>query len=174
VHDTLLERLAQGLEDLAAEFVELIQEKPAVVRPRHLIRSGEGPTVEPFHIRDGVMRGQGQEGSDHRRAGAAQSGDTVHARGPERFGQRYRRQDGGEAPGQPRLPRPRGPEEGRAFEHNAGIRFSFTLAPGEWRSAPLTRAHSWSTGDDGDHDSSSSSALASCRSAVSKPSENQP
>jgi hypothetical protein len=60
------------------------------------------------------------------------------------------------------------------LEHNAGIRFSFTLAPGKCGSAPLTRASSWSNGEDGDHDSSSSSALASCRSAVSKPSVNQP
>jgi hypothetical protein len=28
------------------------------------------------------------------------------------------------------------------LEHNAGIRFSFTLTPGEWRSAPFTRSQS--------------------------------
>ena len=36
--DTLLKRLAQGLEDLAAEFGQLIQDEHAVVRPRHLAR----------------------------------------------------------------------------------------------------------------------------------------
>jgi hypothetical protein len=38
VYDTILQLLAQDLQDVAAEFTKFIQEKNAVVRPRHFAR----------------------------------------------------------------------------------------------------------------------------------------
>jgi hypothetical protein len=65
-----------------------------------------------------------------------------------------------------------GPAAGR-LSQSARISFTLTLATGERRSAPLTCSQSWSNGEDQGPASSSGSALASCRSAVSKPSVNQ-
>ena len=38
VYDTILQLLTQDLQDVAAEFTKFIQEKNAVVRPRHFAR----------------------------------------------------------------------------------------------------------------------------------------
>jgi hypothetical protein len=48
---------------------------------------------------------------DQGRAAAGEAGDAVDARRLEGFGQRYRRQDGGESPGQHRLASARGADE---------------------------------------------------------------
>jgi hypothetical protein len=66
-----------------------------------------------------------------------------------------------------------GPAAGR-LSQNARISFTFTLATGERGSAPLTCSQSLSNGGDQGPVSSSSNVLASCKSAVSKPSVNQP
>jgi hypothetical protein len=56
LYETLFERSAQGLEGMAAEFAELIQEAHAMVRPRHLPRQrrsdegtirARGPPIRP-------------------------------------------------------------------------------------------------------------------------------
>ena len=52
--DTVLERLAQGLEHMAPKLGQLIQEEDAVVRQRHVARHGHvAPTDQP-HRREGM------------------------------------------------------------------------------------------------------------------------
>ncbi len=54
LYDTLLQRLAQDLQDMAAELGELIQEEHAIVGQRHFARHGDlAPTDQP-RIRDGM------------------------------------------------------------------------------------------------------------------------
>jgi hypothetical protein len=53
--DTLLERLAQDLQDVAAELRQFIEKENAMMRQRHLPRHGDlAPTDQP-HIRDSVV-----------------------------------------------------------------------------------------------------------------------
>jgi hypothetical protein len=70
-HHALIERLAQGLEDMAAEFGELIQEEHAVVRQRHCHRLSAGADQRPFtgapHQR--MVRAQAEPVADRRRVG---------------------------------------------------------------------------------------------------------
>jgi hypothetical protein len=49
VENTLLERLAQDLEDMAAELAESIQEEHAMVRQRHLPRHQYRPATDQPH-----------------------------------------------------------------------------------------------------------------------------
>ena len=63
VCETLLERLAQDLEHLAAKLLPFIQEEHAVVGQRHVARQRHvAPTDQP-DIRDGVMGGRDTGGS---------------------------------------------------------------------------------------------------------------
>jgi hypothetical protein len=57
------------------------------------------------------MQGTTRADRHHRRAVPGEAGDTVNARGLNRFGEGHRRQDGGEPPCQHRRARPRGTEE---------------------------------------------------------------
>jgi hypothetical protein len=52
--DALIERLAQDLEDLAAEFGPFIQQEHAVVGQRHLARQRHMAPADPPRVRDGV------------------------------------------------------------------------------------------------------------------------
>jgi hypothetical protein len=108
--DAILKRLAQGLEDMAAEFGELIPAAHAVVRPRHLPRRRHLAAADRAHIGDRLGRGAERVGRHQRWAVARQAGDAVDACGRMGFGQRHRRPDGGQPPRQPRLP-PREAEE---------------------------------------------------------------
>jgi hypothetical protein len=53
--DALLERLAQDLEDLAAELGQFIQEEHPVVGPRHLARQRHLAPADQPCVRDGAV-----------------------------------------------------------------------------------------------------------------------
>jgi hypothetical protein len=111
VENTLLERLAQDLEHMTAKLGQFIQEEDAVVGRRHVTRHRHvAPTDQP-QIRNGVMGGATRARRDQRRAVAGAADDAVDTCGLKGFRQRHRRQEGGEPPGQPRLPRLRGAEQ---------------------------------------------------------------
>jgi hypothetical protein len=55
VYDTLLERLAQDLEDMAAEFGPFIQERHAIVGQRHVARHRHMAPANHPRVRDGVV-----------------------------------------------------------------------------------------------------------------------
>jgi hypothetical protein len=85
--DTLLKRLAQDLEDMAAARRPCIQEAHAVVGRRHLARHGHvAPTDQP-RIRDGVMGRATRAGYDPRRAIPREAGDATEVGGVDRCGQ---------------------------------------------------------------------------------------
>jgi hypothetical protein len=86
-YETLLERLAQDLQDMAAELGELIQEEHAMMGQRHLARHQHvAPTDQP-RIRDGVVVRATRAGHDHRRAVAPQARDAVDTHGVEGVGE---------------------------------------------------------------------------------------
>ncbi len=95
VWDTILQRLAQDLEDMPPALRQFIEEEHAVVRQRHLARRGDVPAADQPHIRDRLRRGATRAGRDQCRAGAREASDAVDARGLEGFGERHRRQDNG-------------------------------------------------------------------------------
>ena len=53
--DTLIEGLAQDLQDVAAELRQLIQEEYPVVRQRHLAGHGDLAAADPPYSRDGML-----------------------------------------------------------------------------------------------------------------------
>jgi hypothetical protein len=57
--DTLLERLSQDLEDMALELGQLIQQREAMVGPRHLPRHGQRAAADHAHIGARMVRGPG-------------------------------------------------------------------------------------------------------------------
>jgi hypothetical protein len=57
LEDTILKRLAQNFQDMAAALGAFIQTQDAVMSPRHLARHGDVPADTQTHIRDGVMWG---------------------------------------------------------------------------------------------------------------------
>jgi hypothetical protein len=77
IYEALLERLAQGLEDVAAELRQLIQEEHAVVRQRHFPRRLHLAAADQADIGDGLVRSATRAGGDQRRAGAGAAGDSV-------------------------------------------------------------------------------------------------
>ena len=101
VYDTLLERLAQDLQDMAAALGPFIQEEHAVVGQRHLAGHRYVAAADQPRIRDGLVGRAKRAGRDQRRAVAGEAGDTMDARGLNGFGEGHRRQDGGESAGQP-------------------------------------------------------------------------
>jgi hypothetical protein len=111
VYETILERLAQDLQDMAAELGPCIQEEHAIVGQRHFTRHRHVAPADQPRIRDGVVGRAKRAGRDPRRAVAGEARDAVDTRGLNRLGEGHRRQDGGEPPCQHRLARPRGAEE---------------------------------------------------------------
>ena len=61
--DTLLERLAQDLQDMAAELGPFIQEEHAVVGQRHVARHRHVAPADQPRIRDGMVGGANTGGS---------------------------------------------------------------------------------------------------------------
>jgi hypothetical protein len=100
-YDTLLERLPQHFEHMAAELGQFIQQEDAVVRQRHLARHRDLTTPDQPHIRDGVVRGATGARRDPRQAVTGEAGDAMDARGLEGFGQRHGWQDSGKSPQHP-------------------------------------------------------------------------
>jgi hypothetical protein len=111
VYETLLERLAQDLQDVAAELRLLIQKENPVVRQRHVAWPRHLAPADQPDVRDGVMGGAKRASRHQRGAVAGEAGNTMDACGLNGFGQGHRRQDGGESPCQHRLASPRGAEQ---------------------------------------------------------------
>jgi len=65
-YDTLLERLAQDLQDMAAALGQFIQAAHAVVGQRYLARRRHVAPADQPHIGDGVMGGATRPGRDQR------------------------------------------------------------------------------------------------------------
>jgi hypothetical protein len=76
VYDALLERLAHGLEDVAAELGQFIQEEHAKVRQRPLPRHRPLAAADHAHIGDGVMGGPEGARRDDDGAPAGEPGDA--------------------------------------------------------------------------------------------------
>jgi hypothetical protein len=55
VYETLLERLAQDLQDMAAELGQFIQEEHAIVGQRHFARHRHVAPADQPRIREGVV-----------------------------------------------------------------------------------------------------------------------
>jgi hypothetical protein len=81
LRDPVLERLAQGLEDVASELRPFIEKEHAVVRQRHLARQRHPAPTDQAQVRDRLMRGATRAGGDQRRAVAGAAGNTMDARG---------------------------------------------------------------------------------------------
>jgi hypothetical protein len=111
VYQTLLERLAQDLQDMAAALGPCIQEAHAVVGQRHLAGHRHVTTADQPRIRNGLVGRATRAGSDQRRAVAGEAGDAVNPRGLNGFGEGHCRQDGGESAGQHRRAHPWGTKE---------------------------------------------------------------
>jgi hypothetical protein len=58
LYETLLEGLAQDLQDMAAELRQFIQNEDAVVRQRHFAGHRDLPAPDQPHIGDGVAGGR--------------------------------------------------------------------------------------------------------------------
>jgi hypothetical protein len=87
VYDTLLEWLAQNLQDMAAALGPCIQAEHAMVCWRHVARPRHVAPADQPRIRDGVVGRATRAGHDHRRAVAPQARDAVDARGVEGVGE---------------------------------------------------------------------------------------
>jgi hypothetical protein len=111
-HYTILERLAQGLEDTAAEFGEFIQEEHALGRPRHVPWGRHLAPADQPDIGDGVGGRASWARRDQGRPVAREAGDAMEARGLKGLSQGHGRQDGGESPRQHRPACPGRAEQG--------------------------------------------------------------
>jgi hypothetical protein len=103
VEGTILQQLAQHLQDMAAELRELIQEAHAVVGQRHVARHRHVASADQPRIRDGVEGRATRAGGDDSGAGARAAGDAVDTRGLKGLGAGHRRPYGGESAGQHRF-----------------------------------------------------------------------
>jgi hypothetical protein len=104
--DTLLERLAPDLQDMAAALGPCIQEAHAMVGQRHVARHRDVAAADQPRIRDGVVGRATRAGRDPRRAGAGEAGNAVDTRGLNGLGERHAWQEGGEPPSQHGRARP--------------------------------------------------------------------
>jgi hypothetical protein len=77
VCDTILEGLAQDLQDVAAALRQFIQKEHPVVRPRHLAGQRHVAPADQADSRDRVVRGAEGAGGDQRHAGAGGAGDAM-------------------------------------------------------------------------------------------------
>jgi hypothetical protein len=96
LYETLLARLAQDLQNVAAELWQLIQKENAVVRQRHVAGHRDLPAPDQPRIRDRVVASAKRPRLDDRRAVAGEAGkagDAVNAGGFDGFGEGHRRQD---------------------------------------------------------------------------------
>ena len=110
--ETLRERLAQGLQHTAAALGPFIQAEDAVVGQRYVARQRHVAPADRPDIRDRLMRSATRPGRHHRGAVTGEPSDAMEARGLDGVGQRHRRQDRGESPGQPPYPLQGGQEGG--------------------------------------------------------------
>jgi hypothetical protein len=79
--EALLDRLAQTLEDVAAELWQFTQEEHTVVRRQHLTRHRDMPDPDQLHLQDRVVGGGKGIGRDEGGAVAGAAGDAMDERG---------------------------------------------------------------------------------------------
>jgi hypothetical protein len=96
VYETILERLAQDLQDMAAELGQFIQEEHTIVGQRHFARHRHVAAADQPRIRDGMMGRATRAGRDQRHTVAGEAGDAAGACALKGFGESHGRQDGGE------------------------------------------------------------------------------
>jgi hypothetical protein len=94
--ETLLERLPQDLQDMAAELGQFIQEEHAIVGQRHLTRHRHLVPADQPRIRNGMMGGATRARRHQRGAGTGETDDAADARGLDGLGQGHVGQDGRE------------------------------------------------------------------------------
>jgi hypothetical protein len=80
VENTLLERLAQNLKDMAAKLGQFIQEAHAMVGQRHVTRHRHVAPADPPRSRERVVGRATRAGRDPRRAVAGEARHAVDAR----------------------------------------------------------------------------------------------
>jgi len=131
----VLERLAQHLERVAAEFRQLVEEQDALVRERDLARLRVGAAARERRGRDRVMRAAEGPCADERIVRGQQAHHGVDHRDLERFLPRHVGQNGGQALGEHALAGARRPDEqdvvpacGRDLERAPGILLSLHVA----------------------------------------------
>jgi hypothetical protein len=93
VYDTLLERLAQDLQDVAAELRERIQAEHAMMRQRHVARHRHLAPADRPDIQEAKIRGPKGAGHDDGGAVAGEPGDAGNARGLDGLGEGQFRRD---------------------------------------------------------------------------------
>ncbi len=77
--DAVLERLAQGLEAMTAEFGEFIPEEHTMVRQGHLTGQGHLATAHEAQIGDEIIGGAAGPRGHARRAPVGEAGGAVDA-----------------------------------------------------------------------------------------------
>jgi hypothetical protein len=82
---SIVEELAQDLEDIASTLREPIQKEKPVVYQRHVAAQRHLPAADQPRIRDGLVGRATRAGDDQRRAIAGAAGDAVDAGGVESF-----------------------------------------------------------------------------------------
>jgi hypothetical protein len=87
VYETILERLAQPLQDVAAAGQPFTQEENPVVRQRHVARHRHEAAADQPRIREGVVGRATRAGRDPRRAVAGEARDAREVGGVDRCGQ---------------------------------------------------------------------------------------
>ena len=75
--ETILKRLAQDLEDMAAVPGEFIQKAHAMVGQQHFPRHRHVAATDQPHICDGMMGSATPAGRDRRREVASEAGDNT-------------------------------------------------------------------------------------------------
>jgi hypothetical protein len=105
VYDTLLERLPQDLQDMAAALGPFIQEAHAMVGQRHLARHRDVAAADQPRIREGLVGRPTRAGCDSRCVVDGEARDAEDVRGLKGFCQGHGWQDGGESPRQDRRAR---------------------------------------------------------------------
>ena len=91
--------LAQGLDDVAAKFGQLVEEEYAVMGERHLTWTRVRTAADETRVRNGVVRGAEGPGGDEGLAYGQDAGDRMDLGGGERLLQGGWREDRGQAAG---------------------------------------------------------------------------
>ena len=91
IYETLLEALAQDLQDVAAARRQFIQKEYPMMLQRHVARQRHLAAPDQPHLGDRVVRGATRPPGDQGGAGAGEAGDAVDARRLESFGQGHSR-----------------------------------------------------------------------------------
>jgi hypothetical protein len=98
VYDTILKRLTQHVQDVAAELWPCIQKKHPMVRPRHFARPRHLAPADQPDIRDGVMGGATRAGRYQGRTLTGAADDAADSGGLEGFWYQLGGQDRGQPP----------------------------------------------------------------------------